>query len=36
MRRWRAQALQSQTELNLEYTSIVAPIDGVVGEPPPN
>jgi len=27
----RAQAQQSQTELNLEYTSIVAPIDGVVG-----
>jgi membrane fusion protein (multidrug efflux system) len=27
----RAQALQSQAELNLEYTSIVAPIDGVVG-----
>jgi membrane fusion protein (multidrug efflux system) len=27
----RAQAQQSQAELNLEYTSIVAPIDGVVG-----
>ena len=27
----RAQAVQSQAELNLEYTSIVAPIDGVVG-----
>jgi membrane fusion protein (multidrug efflux system) len=27
----RAQALQSQAELNLDYTSIVAPIDGVVG-----
>ncbi len=27
----RAQALQNQAELNLEYTSIVAPIDGVVG-----
>jgi membrane fusion protein (multidrug efflux system) len=27
----RALALQSQAELNLEYTSIVAPIDGVVG-----
>jgi membrane fusion protein (multidrug efflux system) len=27
----RAQALQSQAELNLEYTSIVAPIDGIVG-----
>jgi membrane fusion protein, multidrug efflux system len=27
----RAQALQGQAELNLEYTSIVAPIDGVVG-----
>jgi membrane fusion protein, multidrug efflux system len=27
----RAEALQSQAELNLEYTSIVAPIDGVVG-----
>jgi membrane fusion protein (multidrug efflux system) len=27
----RAQALQSQAELNLEYTSIVAPVDGVVG-----
>jgi membrane fusion protein, multidrug efflux system len=27
----RAQALQSQAELNLEYTTIVAPIDGVVG-----
>jgi membrane fusion protein (multidrug efflux system) len=27
----RAQALQSQAELNLEYTSIAAPIDGVVG-----
>src|ERR1700731_890529 len=27
----RAQALQSQAELNLEYTSIVAPIDGVIG-----
>jgi membrane fusion protein (multidrug efflux system) len=27
----RAQAIQSQAELNLEYTSIVAPIDGVVG-----
>src|SRR6202047_642714 len=27
----RAQALQSQAQLNLEYTSIVAPIDGVVG-----
>jgi multidrug efflux pump subunit AcrA (membrane-fusion protein) len=31
MRRWRARALQSQAELNLDYTSIVAPIDGVVG-----
>ena len=27
----RAQALQRQAELNLEYTTIVAPIDGVVG-----
>src|SRR5258707_743027 len=27
----RAEALQSQAELNLSYTSIVAPIDGVVG-----
>jgi membrane fusion protein (multidrug efflux system) len=27
----RAQALQSQAELNLEYTSITAPIDGVIG-----
>ena len=27
----RDQALQNQAELNLEYTSIVAPIDGVVG-----
>ena len=27
----RAQALQSQAELNLEYTSIVAPIDGTIG-----
>jgi membrane fusion protein, multidrug efflux system len=27
----RAQALQAQAELNLEYTSIVAPVDGVVG-----
>jgi membrane fusion protein (multidrug efflux system) len=27
----RAQALQSQAELNLSYTTIVAPIDGVVG-----
>jgi membrane fusion protein (multidrug efflux system) len=27
----RAEALQSQAELNLEYTSIVAPIDAVVG-----
>jgi membrane fusion protein, multidrug efflux system len=27
----RAEAVQSQTQLNLEYTSIVAPIDGVVG-----
>jgi membrane fusion protein, multidrug efflux system len=27
----RAQAIQSQAELNLEYTSITAPIDGVVG-----
>jgi membrane fusion protein (multidrug efflux system) len=27
----RAQALQNQAELNLEYTSIVAPIDGIVG-----
>jgi membrane fusion protein (multidrug efflux system) len=27
----RAQAIQSQAELNLEYTSISAPIDGVVG-----
>src|SRR3984893_2915504 len=27
----RAQALQSQAELNLDYTTIVAPIDGVVG-----
>jgi membrane fusion protein (multidrug efflux system) len=27
----RAQALQNQAELNLEYTSIVAPIEGVVG-----
>jgi membrane fusion protein (multidrug efflux system) len=27
----RAQAIQSQAELNLDYTSIIAPIDGVVG-----
>jgi membrane fusion protein (multidrug efflux system) len=27
----RAEAVQSQAELNLQYTSIVAPIDGVVG-----
>src|ERR1700731_4131398 len=27
----RAEALQSQAELNLSYTTIVAPIDGVVG-----
>jgi membrane fusion protein, multidrug efflux system len=27
----RAQALQHQAELNLDYTSIVAPIDGIVG-----
>jgi membrane fusion protein (multidrug efflux system) len=27
----RAQALQSQAELNLSYTTLVAPIDGVVG-----
>src|SRR6202158_3171248 len=27
----RAQALQSQAQLNLEYTSIVAPVDGIVG-----
>ena len=27
----RAEALQSQAQLNLEYTSIIAPIDGVVG-----
>src|SRR5450432_945820 len=27
----RAEAVQSQAELNLEYTSIVAPINGVVG-----
>jgi membrane fusion protein, multidrug efflux system len=27
----RAEAVQSQTQLNLEYTTIVAPIDGVVG-----
>jgi membrane fusion protein (multidrug efflux system) len=27
----RAEAIQSQAELNLGYTSIVAPIDGVVG-----
>jgi membrane fusion protein (multidrug efflux system) len=27
----RARALQRQAELNLEYTSIVAPVDGVVG-----
>jgi membrane fusion protein (multidrug efflux system) len=27
----RARALQSQAELNLSYTAIVAPIDGVVG-----
>jgi membrane fusion protein (multidrug efflux system) len=27
----RAEALQSQAQLNLDYTSIVAPIDGVVG-----
>jgi membrane fusion protein (multidrug efflux system) len=27
----RAEAVQRQAELNLEYTSIVAPIDGVVG-----
>jgi membrane fusion protein, multidrug efflux system len=29
--RARAEALQSQAELNLGYTAIVAPIDGVVG-----
>jgi membrane fusion protein (multidrug efflux system) len=27
----RAEAIQSQAQLNLDYTSIVAPIDGVVG-----
>ena len=27
----RAQAVQHQAELNLDYTSIVAPIDGIVG-----
>src|SRR6201996_9010408 len=27
----RAQAMQSQAELNLSYTTIIAPIDGVVG-----
>ncbi len=27
----RVEALQSQAELNLDYTSIVAPIDGIVG-----
>ncbi|HXN70242.1 MAG TPA: HlyD family secretion protein [Bradyrhizobium sp.] len=27
----RAEAVQRQAELNLEYTSIVAPIDGIVG-----
>ena len=27
----RAEAVQSQAELNLDYTSIIAPIDGVVG-----
>src|SRR6267142_4136193 len=27
----RAEALQGQAELNLDYTSIIAPIDGVVG-----
>jgi membrane fusion protein (multidrug efflux system) len=27
----RAQAVQNQAQLNLEYTSILAPIDGVVG-----
>jgi membrane fusion protein (multidrug efflux system) len=27
----RAEAAQSQAELNLDYTSIIAPIDGVVG-----
>jgi membrane fusion protein, multidrug efflux system len=27
----RAEAMQNQAQLNLEYTSIVAPIDGVVG-----
>src|ERR1700736_3597672 len=27
----RAQAVQSQAQLNLDYTSIVAPIDGIVG-----
>jgi membrane fusion protein, multidrug efflux system len=27
----RAEAVQSQAQLNLDYTSIVAPIDGVVG-----
>jgi membrane fusion protein (multidrug efflux system) len=27
----RSEAIQSQAELNLDYTSIVAPIDGVVG-----
>jgi membrane fusion protein (multidrug efflux system) len=27
----RAEALQSQAQLNLDYTSIIAPIDGVVG-----
>jgi len=29
--RWRARKPRSQAELNLDYTSIVAPIDGVVG-----
>ena len=29
--RARAEAVQSQAQLNLDYTSIVAPIDGVVG-----
>ena len=27
----RAQAVQHQAELNLDYTSVVAPIDGIVG-----
>ena len=32
MQRWRARKpLQSQAELNLGYTTIIAPIDGVVG-----